>query len=63
MLRLVGGIRAQEVLGAVVREVELRRPGRLRGPERKARLRRTRVANHRPWSDHGGGSSRSSGTS
>src|SRR5712672_3152582 len=37
VLRLVGGIRAQEVLGAVVREVELR-PGRLRGPQGEARL-------------------------
>src|SRR5262249_55315135 len=52
LLRLVGGIRAQEVLGAVVREVELRRPGRLCGPEREAPLRRTRLG---PGADHAGG--------
>ena len=43
MRRLVGGVRAQEVLGAAVVRVERPRR-RLRRPDREARLRRARVA-------------------
>ena len=44
LLRLIGGVRAQEVLGPAVAGVERASAGRLRRPDREARLRGARLA-------------------